>query len=53
MGELNTQLNRLTAAPAREKADVLRTLCMRCTARMMFWIVCIILKDLKVGCCGC
>ena len=48
MGELNTQLNRLAAVHSRDKAGVLRTLCMRSTARMMYWIVCIILKDLKV-----
>lgn len=48
VGELNTQLDRLAAVQSRDKAGVLRSLCMRSTPRMMYWIVCIILKDLKV-----
>lgn len=52
VGELNAHLDALAAMQTSTKADILRTLCMRSTARMMFWIVCIILKDLKVSAFG-
>ncbi len=51
VGQLNAKLDELVRTDAQEKHRVLLWLCQHCTAQMMYWVTCIILKDLKVGEC--
>lgn len=48
IGQLNQKLDELVAAKGDEKVNVLRWLITHTSPSMMRWIICIILKDLKV-----
>ena len=49
IGTVNQKLDELAAASGNLKATVLASLMRATSPRLLKWIICIILKDLKVG----